>query len=139
MPAWLARLHAADDNRPAHPRAPAAIGLRHTDSCVHLDHAAVCGLASAAVFYARLSDWEHGVGATVLGESRPWVVERLFFPHCKMEPPWGVTLPSPSTSARPMHASAALAEYGSIFNVEGSDRLVTPYEAEDSYIGGCST
>ena len=30
---------------------------------------------------------------------------------------------------------AALAEYGSIFKVDGDDRLLTLYEAEDAYIG----
>jgi len=72
----------------------------------------------------------------VLAESQPWVVERLFFPHCKMEPPWGRDFAfAVDVSATYARKQAALAEYGSIFNVEGDDRLLTLYEAEDAYTG----
>ena len=54
-----------------------------TDACVHPDHAAVGSLVSAAVFYARLDHWERVPGGAVLADSQPWVVERLFLPHCK--------------------------------------------------------
>jgi LmbE family N-acetylglucosaminyl deacetylase len=107
-----------------------------TDACIHPDHAVVGGLTSAAVFYARLSHWERVRGGTVLAESQPWVVERLFFPHCKMEPPWGRDFAfAVDVSATYARKRAALAEYGSIFNVEDGDRLLTLYEAEDAYVG----
>jgi N-acetylglucosamine malate deacetylase 1 len=40
-----------------------------------------------------------------------------------------------NVSATYARKQAALAEYGSIFNVEGGDRLLTLYEAEDAYVG----
>ena len=58
------------------------------EACVHPDHAAVVGLVRAAVFLARLGQWERVPGGASLANQDPWVVERLFFPHCKMEPPW---------------------------------------------------
>jgi len=107
-----------------------------TDACIHPDHAAVGGLASAAVFYARLSHWERVPGGTVLAESRPWVVERLFFPHCKMEPPWGRDFAfAVDVSATYARKKQALAEYRSIFTVEAGDQLLDLYEAEDLHAG----
>lgn len=65
------------------------------EACVHPDHAAMVGLTRAAVFLARLGQWERVPGGELLADQEPWVVERLFFPHCKMEPP-GASSPSPS-------------------------------------------
>ena len=60
----------------------------------------------------------------------------IFYPHCKMEPPWGRDFAfAVDVSATYDRKRAALAEYGSIFKVEGHDRLLTLYEAEDAYIG----
>lgn len=107
-----------------------------TDACVHPDHAAVGSLASAAVFYARLDHWDRVPGGAALADSSPWIVERLFFPHCKMEPAWGRDFAfAVDVSATYERKRAALAEYGSIFTVETGDRLLTLYEAEDAYIG----
>jgi len=55
---------------------------------VHPDHAAMVGLTRAAVFLAHLGQWERVPGGEQLADQEPWIVERLFFPHCKMEPPW---------------------------------------------------
>jgi LmbE family N-acetylglucosaminyl deacetylase len=107
-----------------------------TDACVHPDHAAVGSLVSAAVFYARLDHWQRVPGGAALAKSQPWAIERLFFPHCKMEPAWGRDFAfAVDVSATYARKRAALAEYGSIFNVEGGDRLLTLYEAEDAYVG----
>ncbi len=107
-----------------------------TDACVHPDHAAVGALISAAVFYARLDRWEQVPGGQALAASEPWNVERLFFPHCKMEPPWGRDFAfAVDVSETYPRKRAALAEYGSIFRVEEGDRLLTLYEAEDAYLG----
>lgn len=107
-----------------------------TDACIHPDHAAVGSLVSAAVFYARLDHWERVPGGTMLADSQPWAIDRLFFPHCKMEPPWGRDFAfAVDVSATYARKRAALAEYGSIFHVENGDRLLTLYEAEDAYIG----
>jgi LmbE family N-acetylglucosaminyl deacetylase len=107
-----------------------------TDACVHPDHAAVGSLVSAAVFYARLDHWERVPGGAALAGSQPWIVERLFFPHCKMEPPWGRDFAfAVDVSATYARKQAALAEYESIFRVADGDRLLTLYEAEDAYVG----
>lgn len=107
-----------------------------TDACVHPDHAAVGPLLSAAVFYARLDHWGRVPGGEALADSEPWTVERLFFPHCKMEPAWGRDFAfAVDVSATYPQKRAAINEYGSIFKVEEGDRLLTLYEAEDAYLG----
>ncbi len=52
------------------------------EACVHPDHAAAVGLTRAAVFLARLGQWEQVPGGELLAGQDPWIVERLFFPHC---------------------------------------------------------
>ena len=51
------------------------------EACVHPDHAAVVGLTRAAVFLARLGQWERVPGGEILADQDPWVVQRLFFPQ----------------------------------------------------------
>lgn len=79
------RLRVAQLIREHHPRWVYGTG----EACVHPDHAASVGLTRAAVFLARLGQWERVPGGELLAGQDPWIVERLFFPHCKMEPPWG--------------------------------------------------
>jgi LmbE family N-acetylglucosaminyl deacetylase len=62
---------------------------------IHPDHAVVEPLVTADVFYARLGQWEQVPGGETLATTEPWFVERLFFPHCKMEPAEAATLPLP--------------------------------------------
>jgi N-acetylglucosamine malate deacetylase 1 len=57
------------------------------EACVHPDHATAVSLTRAGVFLARLGQWDRVPGSDSLAEQEPWVVERLFFPHCKMEQP----------------------------------------------------
>src|SRR5260370_26497406 len=104
------------------------------EACVHPDHAATVGLTRAAVFLARLGQWGLVPGGELLTEQEPWVVERLFFPHCKMEPPWGEFAFAVDVSAVYERKRQALAVYQSIFQVKG-DRLLALYEAEDQYYG----
>jgi N-acetylglucosamine malate deacetylase 1 len=104
------------------------------DACVHPDHAAAVGLTRAAVFLARLGQWERVPGAERLAEQEAWAVDRLFFPHCKMEPAWSEFAFAVDVSAVYERKRAALAAYRSIFLDEG-DRLLTLYEAEDQYYG----
>jgi LmbE family N-acetylglucosaminyl deacetylase len=104
------------------------------DACVHPDHAAAVGLTRAAVFLARLGQWEQVPGAERLADQEPWAVDRLFFPHCKMEPPWADFAFAVDVSAVYDRKRAALATYRSIFREEG-DRLLTLYEAEDQFFG----
>jgi LmbE family N-acetylglucosaminyl deacetylase len=104
------------------------------EACVHPDHAAAVGLTRAAVFLARLGQWERVPGGELLAGQEPWAVERLFFPHCKMEPPWGEFAFAVDVSAVYERKRQALAAYQSIFQAQG-DRLLSLYEAEDQYYG----
>ena len=106
------------------------------EACIHPDHAAVEPLVTAAVFYARLQNWERVPGGETLAETAPWNVDRLFFPHCKMEPAWGRDFAfAVDVSATYARKKQALAEYRSIFTVEGGDQLLELYEAEDTHAG----
>ncbi|MBP7691650.1 MAG: PIG-L family deacetylase, partial [Anaerolineales bacterium] len=105
-----------------------------TEACVHPDHAAVGPLATAAVFYARLQNWDRVPGGEALAGTDPWVVARLFFPHCKMEPAWGDYAFAVDVSATYAVKQAALAEYQSLFKAQG-DQLLELYEAEDLHMG----
>ncbi len=104
------------------------------EACVHPDHAAVVELVRAAVFLARLGQWERVPGGELLANQDPWVVERLFFPHCKMEPPWTDFAFAVDVSSVYERKRKALAAYQSIFRVK-DDRLLALYEAEDQYFG----
>jgi LmbE family N-acetylglucosaminyl deacetylase len=104
------------------------------EACVHPDHAAVVGLVRAAVFLARLGQWERVPGGEILANQEPWVVERLFFPHCKMEPPWTDFAFAVDVSSVYERKRQALAAYQSIFRAK-DDRLLALYEAEDQYYG----
>jgi LmbE family N-acetylglucosaminyl deacetylase len=104
------------------------------EACVHPDHAAAVGLIRAAVFLARLGQWERVPGGERLADQEPWAIERLFYPHCKMEPPWGAFAFAVDVSDVYERKRRALAAYGSIFQ-PADDRLLALYEAEDRYYG----
>lgn len=104
------------------------------DACVHPDHAAAVGLTRAAPFLARLGQWERVPGGERLADQEPWAVDRIFFPHCKMEPPWAEFAFAVDVSDVYERKRRALRAYTSIFRSEG-DRLLTLYEAEDQYFG----
>lgn len=120
--AWLIREH----------RPRWVYGIDH--ACVHPDHAAAVGLTRAAVFLARLGQWDRTPGGERLAGQEPWAVDRLFFPHCKMEPGWSDFAFAVDVSDVYDRKRQALAAYRSIFQAEG-DRLLTLYEAEDQYYG----
>lgn len=106
------------------------------EACIHPDHAAVEPLVTAAVFYARLKQWQRVPGGEKLAGSDPWEIERLFFPHCKMEPAWGDSFSfAVDVSDTYERKKEALAVYQSIFTVEEGDRLLSLYEAEDVHMG----
>jgi LmbE family N-acetylglucosaminyl deacetylase len=124
------RLQLAHLLREYHPRWVYSTG----EACVHPDHAAVVGLTRAAVFLARLGQWERVPGGEMLAGQEPWVVERLFFPHCKMESPWADFAFAVDVSKVYERKRQALAAYQSIFRAK-EDRLLALYEAEDRYYG----
>lgn len=104
------------------------------EACIHPDHAAVEPTVTAAVFYARLKNWARVPGGEALADTEPWAIERLFFPHCKMEPAWGDFDFAVDVSQEYALKQEALAQYESIFETEG-DRLLALYEAEDLHMG----
>lgn len=105
------------------------------DACVHPDHAAMEPISRAATFYARLKHWDRIEGGEMLADTEPWEVDRLFFPHCKMEPMWSDFGFLVDVSDVYDLKKQALAEYRSIFNVDEGDRLLELYEAEDAHYG----
>jgi N-acetylglucosamine malate deacetylase 1 len=104
------------------------------EACVHPDHAATVGLVRAAVFLARLGQWDRVPSGAALADQEPWIVARLFFPHCKMEPPWSDFAFAVDVSAVYERKRRALAAYSSIFKAS-NDHLLQLYEAEDQYYG----
>jgi N-acetylglucosamine malate deacetylase 1 len=124
------RLEVAALIREHRPRTVYAIG----EACVHPDHVAAAGIARAAVFLARLGRWDQVPGGERLAGQAPWAVDRLFFPHCKMEGPWSEFAFAIDVSNVYDRKRQALAAYTSIFQPEG-DRLLALYEAEDQYVG----
>ena len=107
-----------------------------TGACIHPDHAAVGPLVTAAVFYARLQNWDRVPGGESLAGTEPWIVSRLFFPHCKMEPAWGGEFAfAVDVSDTYALKQRALAEYKSLFQVDNGDQLLELYEAEDVHMG----
>jgi LmbE family N-acetylglucosaminyl deacetylase len=112
-----------------------AIVFGTTGACIHPDHAAVNPLVTAAVFYARLQHWERVPGGQSLADTEPWIVKRLFFPHCKMEPAWGEFAFAVDVSDTYTLKQQALAEYKSLFRVDEGDQLLELYEAEDLHMG----
>jgi N-acetylglucosamine malate deacetylase 1 len=103
-------------------------------ACTHPDHAAAGDITRAAVFEARLGQWDRVPGGERMADQEKHAVERLFFPHCKMEPSWGEFAFAVDVSAVYDRKRQALAEYQSVFQAEG-DRLLALYEAEDQYYG----
>ena len=106
-----------------------------TGACIHPDHMAVTPLVTAAVFYARLKNWDQVPGGELLADTQPWEIKRLFFPHCKMEPAWGDFSFAVDVSSTYALKKQALNEYSSIFTVQTGDQLLELYEAEDIHMG----
>ena len=107
-----------------------------TGACIHPDHAAVGPFVTAAVFYPRLQNWDRVPGGESLAGTEPWIVSRLFFPHCKMEPAWGGEFAfAVDVSDTYALKQRALAEYKSLFQVDNGDQLLELYEAEDVHMG----
>ncbi len=105
------------------------------EACVHPDNAAVRSLATAAVFYARLKNWDRVPGGAALSGTEPWEIERLFFPHCKMEPAWGDFAFAVDVSETYALKQQALAQYQSLFKIQEGDQLLELYQAEDAHMG----
>lgn len=104
-----------------------------SDACVHPDHVAAAGILRGAVFLARLDNWQRVRGGERLQGQQSWRVDRIFFPHCKMEPSWADAAFLVDVSDFYAQKRAALAVYTSIFGAD--DSLLALYESEDRYFG----
>ncbi|MCC6791568.1 MAG: PIG-L family deacetylase [Thermomicrobiales bacterium] len=104
------------------------------EASVHPDHVAAVGLTRAAVFLARLGQWDRVPGGDRLADQEPWAVDRIFFPHCKMEPAWSDFAFAVDVSGVYERKRQALSAYRSIF-LETGDQLLALYEAEDQFYG----
>ena len=101
---------------------------------VHPDHAAVTEIVVNGVFYARLPKWEQVDGGSALAGTEPHEIDRLFFAHCRMEPPWsGFDFAVDVTSVY-VEKLAAITAYESVFTGDQAT-LVDKYSAEDRYVG----
>jgi hypothetical protein len=104
------------------------------EACERPDHTVAAAITRAAVFLACLGQWDRVAGAELLGGQEPWAIDRLFFPHCKMEPAWSDIAFAVDVSEVYDLKRQALAVYGSIFKPT-DDRLRMLYEAEDACFG----
>jgi LmbE family N-acetylglucosaminyl deacetylase len=101
---------------------------------VHPDHAAVTDIVVNGVFYARLPKWDEVDGGRVLAGTEPHEIERLFFGHCRMEPPWSGFDFAVDVSSVYAEKIAAIVAYESVFSGDQAT-LVDKYSAEDRYVG----
>ncbi len=101
---------------------------------VHPDHAAVTDIVVNGVFYARLPKWDEANGGEVLDGTAPHEIERLFFGHCRMEPPWTGFDFAVDVSDMYAEKMAAVTAYESVFSGDQAT-LVDKYSAEDRYVG----
>jgi LmbE family N-acetylglucosaminyl deacetylase len=101
---------------------------------VHPDHAAVTDIVVNGVFYARLPKWDELADGHVLDDTEPHEIERLFFGHCRMEPPWSGFDFAVDVSASYAQKMAAVSAYESVFSGDQAS-LIDKYSAEDRYIG----
>jgi LmbE family N-acetylglucosaminyl deacetylase len=103
-------------------------------SGVHPDHKAATEIVTAGVFYARLPKWDEIEGGQVLADTEPHEIDRLFFGHCRMEPPWNGFDFAVDVSDVYDAKMAALSAYESVFSGDQAS-LLDKYSAEDRYVG----
>lgn len=101
---------------------------------VHPDHKAVTDVVTHGVFYARLPKWDQlAVGGPLEGTA-PHEIDRLFFGHCRMEPPWDRFDFAVDVSGVFEQKMAAVRAYESVFSGDQAS-LIAKYSAEDRYVG----
>jgi LmbE family N-acetylglucosaminyl deacetylase len=101
---------------------------------VHPDHRAVTDIVINGVFYARLPNWDRVDGGSVLADTQPHEIERLFFSRCRMERPWDGFDFAVDVSEVYERKLAAIGAYESVFQGDQAS-LVDRYRAEDQYVG----
>jgi LmbE family N-acetylglucosaminyl deacetylase len=101
---------------------------------VHPDHKAATEIVRNGVFYARLPKWDEIAVGTILEDTSPHEIERLFFRHCRMEPAWERFDFAVDISAVYDTKMNALRAYESVFSGDQAT-LIDKYSAEDRYVG----
>ncbi len=105
------------------------------DCAIHPDHRMVGAIVEHGAYYARLPKWEEVAGGEVLAGTRPHDIERIFYYHCRMEPPWERFDFAVDVSDVYDLKQKAIAVYESVFGGEQQEKLVPRFEAEDRYVG----
>ena len=103
-------------------------------SGVHPDHRAVTDIVVHGAFYARLPKWEELAAGERLRDLEPHEIDRLFFGHCRMEPPWSGFDFAVDVTATYDQKMAAVRAYEAVFSGDQAT-LLDKYSAEDRYVG----
>ena len=103
-------------------------------SGVHPDHKAVIDIVVNGVFYARLPKWEEVPETESLEGTEAHEIKRLFFGHCRMEPPWPNFDFAVDVTGTYEKKLEALRAYEAVFSGDQAT-LLDKYMAEDRYIG----
>ncbi|MDH4066582.1 MAG: PIG-L family deacetylase [Acidobacteriota bacterium] len=101
---------------------------------VHPDHRAVTDIVTYGVFYARLPKWEELAAGERLRDLAPHEIDRLFFGHCRMEPPWSSFDFAVDVTATYDQKMSAVRAYEAVFSGDQAT-LLDKYSAEDRYVG----
>ena len=103
-------------------------------SGVHPDHKAVTDIVVNGVFYARLPKWREIPGGEPLEGTEAHEIQRLFFGHCRMEPPWPAFDFAVDVTETYEKKREALHAYEAVFSGDQA-QLLDKYATEDRYIG----
>ena len=103
-------------------------------SGIHPDHKAATDIVVNGVFYARLPKWSEIPGGELLSGTDPHEIDRLFFGHCRMEPPWPSFDFAVDVTGVYEKKLRALGRYESVFSGDQA-QLLEKYTTEDRYIG----
>ncbi len=111
-----------------------ALAFTTLGSGVHPDHKAVTDIVVNGVFYARLPKWDEIPEGESLEGTEAHEIQRLFFGHCRMEPPWSTFDFAVDVTTSYRKKLDALRAYEAVFSGDQA-QLLDKYTAEDRYIG----
>jgi bacillithiol biosynthesis deacetylase BshB1 len=103
-------------------------------SGVHPDHKAATEIVVNGIFYARLPKWDEIPQAQSLDGTDPHEIQRLFFGHCRMEPPLASFDFAVDVTGTYQKKLDALHAYEAVFSGDQAT-LLDKYTAEDRYFG----
>jgi LmbE family N-acetylglucosaminyl deacetylase len=103
-------------------------------SGVHPDHKAVTEIVVHGVFYARLPKWTEIPEEESLEGTEAHEIDRLFFGHCRMEPPWAGFDFAVDVTGSYGRKLEALRAYQAVFSGDQA-QLLEKYTAEDRCVG----